>query len=1531
MNLITTKNRLARVAMTLLVALLTTTTAWAQSLSGGGTASDPYVINDATDWATFATAVNNGTTYDGQYVKLSDTFNNSSSAVTDIVGVNGDNNANKSFKGTFDGNNKTLHVNITDTEAQGAAPFRNISGATIKNLTVTGSVTGTTHAAGLVGFTREGTNTIENCVVNVNVSVPATSGNRHMGGVLGHGLNVTVIIRNTVFGGTMSNSGNYAGGFQGWCDGNTLTIENCLFKGSYTGTASNGFHPIAIRNENSTMSYTDNGAYYTASPTLTNNAYIAGAGTMVYATAPANEIYKQLTLVDGNNYYIPCTVTGINESYQYTGSTIDITPTVKDADGTTLTAGTHYAVALTKDGSPVSEVKELGTYTMTITAKSGSGYAGEKTFTFMVKNELTVNDGKATNSYVPVYGFFVDDKSYSQFIIPASELATMQWATINEMTFYGSNTGNNPHWDNAQFEVYMAETTETTLSTLADWDTMTKVMNAAHLEISDGKMVVTLDAPYQYLGGNLMIGIKQTASGKYSSCTWTGVSATGASMGGHGTSVSKQNFLPKTTFEYTPGTAPTCFKPTELTANNVGTNNATLSWNGSSDSYVLQYRTAAHNNMNLWEQVGDDVTTTGKLTQYTFDLSSYSGTGNIAIRHYNVSDLFHLNIDDIVVKNAAGTTIYTEDFEEDGSMPSEITNVDFDGDGYDWYIFSSSGTDENGNPYCNGSHCVQSESYGSSAGALTPDNWLIIPGIELGGQLTLFARGQDPEWAGENFGVFVTTESLETIFATVPAGEWITVDNLTETTYELTGLSAGTKYDWQVKGVCGEGDESLWAISSFTTNPTGFKTFVTAGNWDVAANWSPAGIPTSEDEVIIKAAVTIPAGVIATAKRATLDGGSITIKDGGQLKQGAATLRVTIEKEITGYGEGTGKFSFIASPFSGRTLYEAYDTWNRVDNLLSGNYDLYALDPTHELEWINYDASPSHTAFESNNGNEGLINSEGYLYANAADKTLLFVGNAGKSNNHQETRDVTYDASSTDVFKGWQLIGNQFSCNAYVYFADADGNILPATFYKMNTAGNGLEEVSGNVVVLKPCEGALMLVNASGKIVWSTEPVSGNSEGVDANNVPVLPKHDQSTDQDANTVNDISLVDNDDSGHNSDVIDSYNNQRANVTLSGRTLYRDGYWNTLCVPFALSAEQISASPLAGATIMELDTDDSGFEDGTLTLNFATASDITAGTPYIFKWDNSIDAVTYSGISGSSGFNDGSGNAQSYRYLIDGKNSTKWCAGTSHKDSGKWICEFSSSAPVSVTGYTLTTGNDTKSGNNGNGYANRNPKVWTLEAKVNSNEDWTTIDSRDVSENSGDALPVEDFAEKTYDIATGKQGTYQYFRFVVTATGGDEMQLTELKLLGSIAFNNIANPVFTYVTISDEEHPATIEVSGTKSVVFKGTYDYMSFANEDRSILFLGDENTLYWPQPDGNTYPSIGACRAYFKLNGLSASEINATRLFFGGEDETTGIVSTTDFTDRTDATWFTIDGKKLDKAPTRKGLYIRNGHKVVIK
>lgn len=84
-----------------------------------------------------------------------------------------------------------------------------------------------------------------------------------------------------------------------------------------------------------------------------------------------------------------------------------------------------------------------------------------------------------------------------------------------------------------------------------------------------------------------------------------------------------------------------------------------------------------------------------------------------------------------------------------------------------------------------------------------------------------------------------------------------------------------------------------------------------------------------------------------------------------------------------------------------------------------------------------------------------------------------------------------------------------------------------------------------------------------------------------------------------------------------------------VTLDGRNFYKDGAWNTLCLPFDVN---IGESPLNGdgVTVMELDETNSSLSaDGTLTLNFISHPVyelLKAGTPYLIKWDN-LTAYSY----------------------------------------------------------------------------------------------------------------------------------------------------------------------------------------------------------------------------------------------------------------------------------------------------------------
>ena len=137
--------------------------------------------------------------------------------------------------------------------------------------------------------------------------------------------------------------------------------------------------------------------------------------------------------------------------------------------------------------------------------------------------------------------------------------------------------------------------------------------------------------------------------------------------------------------------------------------------------------------------------------------------------------------------------------------------------------------------------------------------------------------------------------------------------------------------------------------------------------------------------------------------------------------------------------------------------------------------------------------------------------------------------------------------------------------------------------------------------------------------------------------------------------------------------------------------------------------------------------------------------------------------------------------------------------------------------------------------------------------------------------------------------------------------------------------------TAVTISSAIDNTEYTIDDITSITFQGTYKQLSFEEDDNTKLFLGEGNTLYYPESGA----TIGAQRAYFQFTGLTAGElangVRALVLNFG-EDTTTGIISTTGDTDLTDKEgWYTLSGMKLEGKPTTKGLYINNGKKVIIK
>lgn len=184
----------------------------ASAWNGSGSSGDPYLIASTADWNTLATSTD----------EYSDTFFKLTADITVTTMVTA------TFSGTFDGGGHTLTFNYTAT-GDNAAPFAYITGATIKNLRVAGTITTSKQfAAGIVAISNGGS--IENCRSSVTID-SSTSGDGTHGGLVADSYTGTLNITNCLFDGKLLGKNTTScGGFVGWHkSGSTLNISNSLF------------------------------------------------------------------------------------------------------------------------------------------------------------------------------------------------------------------------------------------------------------------------------------------------------------------------------------------------------------------------------------------------------------------------------------------------------------------------------------------------------------------------------------------------------------------------------------------------------------------------------------------------------------------------------------------------------------------------------------------------------------------------------------------------------------------------------------------------------------------------------------------------------------------------------------------------------------------------------------------------------------------------------------------------------------------------------------------------------------------------------------------------------------------------------------------------------------------------------------------------------------------------------------------------------------------------------------------------------
>lgn len=365
--------------MTLLLVMFATIGARADegTLSGSGTAADPYLIGSDADWETFVSYINDkGGNYRFKNYKLTADIH-----VTSMVGKNDDTNA---FKGIFDGNGHTMTLNLTtDGSSNFFAPFRYVGGSTFKRLHIAGKITSNSYyVASLVGHHRWGTLNIYNCWSSVDIMCTKKSSYSFNAGFVGYSYDSKININNCRFDGSLQGAdADGCSGFVGqrMSNSSSMNISNCLFAPTQLTVATNNSNTFAYNSDVITNSYytkplgKEQG---TAVGTMADSELLNSLGKGWEKRE--NKIVPVFDIKNLSTGSIEC-----NTFWAYTGEEVTVTPTVKDMDGNTVSSE-NYSVS-----SSPSPVKEVGRYTMTITSNTANGYSGTLTHQFKVTKNIS--------------------------------------------------------------------------------------------------------------------------------------------------------------------------------------------------------------------------------------------------------------------------------------------------------------------------------------------------------------------------------------------------------------------------------------------------------------------------------------------------------------------------------------------------------------------------------------------------------------------------------------------------------------------------------------------------------------------------------------------------------------------------------------------------------------------------------------------------------------------------------------------------------------------------------------------------------------------------------------------------------------------------------------------------------------------------------------------------------------------------------------------------------------------------------------
>ena len=1324
---------------------------FAQELTGSGTVDDPYLLHSQADWSVFAAKINSGEDADKCYKLADDWSQEDSNAVTVTVGTE-----EHPFTGTFDGGGHTLEVNINILESNGVALFHEISGgAVIKNLHVKGWTCGITHTAGLVGYSRGGSserpNTIENCIVSTTVNSNTPNTLQHIGGVVGHATTSYLKLKDVVCNGDLGSQRDYIGGLVGWSDGNTLTLENCLFCGKYS-TIIGEFDPIAVRDGGKTMTLDVNGAFYTVESTLTKAANKVVEGTKVSTTLPENQLASLLTLADGNNYYVSCTLSGLSRLYSLTTEAVEIGYTLTDGiEGSVLTEGTHFTAAITNGSgaAATTTLSEPGTYTVTLTGIEENGYAGTCATTIVVMQgdgsedaPFLIEDTDGWNAFAmlsqngerfsgkhvrltaditvsTMAGHIETTINYGETAVVESGVIgfggifdgmghTMTLDVDTSEEFFGPFVLS----DGILRNIFVRGTLRSSGDMAGGLAGLIVGTNNQIYNCHSSVTLISTVSGYSDCGG--LVGISWGAKLVLANCRFDGklLTTTGATrasglIGFLHSSLDISNCLSAPAEPAAGETAISDCQPFyRLNATSVTVNEADLYYlptsymNGTQGTDASTYTTKElliHLGSTPWhieEEVLTPVCLHGTLRG--------SGTTDYpyVLRDADDWKVLALNV-------AAGNTYKGKQFimANDIDLGDDLSMVGtslmpfaghFDGGGHTLTV-----------NYVSTQDCCAPFRYLSTDAhtftRLTTAGTIKTSGKYAAGIIANFV------WSSDQDQLFMSLCRSNISITTTAEGEAGAVGGLIGR-YGAEMRIENCCYDGSLIGTSATHNGGLLASNRSTHTVFSYCLFnpfqLTVGNdnsYTLVRNDADNTIAPYINNCYNTCTLGTTQGIVGyqmTAQELVEALGT----DNWTVENGMPIPKVTVAELPFWEGKGTAESPFLIATTDdldevarvvnttevGSTYYPQADgnVFYGYHFRMVNDLDYSSVTPTDGSNYtpIGYYTPGGGRIFSGTFDGDGHV-VKGITISTTANSQGIFGFATGNISNLALAATTITGGGYTGGIAGYYSDGAITNCHVaadvtigtpattttrtyyhggivgYLYSGSIEGSTSAATITDASDTGNCFGGIAGyNSGSITDClytgstvsaaTNAGAIVGYSNRILtncyWANGNFTGTAIGAEGNSCNTTDVHGGMADDADNegflstfTALQAAMTQNDYS-------EAFCTLAPNsVSLLGRTLYKDGSWNTLCLPFAMDATQIAASDLAGATIKELNTETSNLNpaDGTLTLNFTTAYDptdapsgsIVAGRPYIVKWATTGDNIsnpTFLGITISS---------------------------------------------------------------------------------------------------------------------------------------------------------------------------------------------------------------------------------------------------------------------------------------------------------